>query len=79
MLKVVLKYTNCLQDGKNVARTLSENNITILKRTWRPMYPRITVLFEDYDELNSALCQLNRNCYYEVMPVKIKNIKENMK
>ena len=77
MLKVVLKYTDCLQDGKNVARILSENNIAILKRTWRPMYPRITALFKDYDKLNSVLNQLNKNCHYEVMPVKIKNIKEN--
>ena len=78
MLKVVLKYTDNLQDGKNVIRTLTENKILILK-TCSPIFsinPRITVLFKDYNELQSVLHQLNCNCSYEVVPIKIKNIKE---
>lgn len=78
MLKVVLQYTDCLQDGRNVFHTLANYGIVILKtrlRSWT-IYPRITIVVRDYPELNDLVCALNRNCIYEVCVVKTKMIKE---
>lgn len=77
MLKVVLRYTDCLQDGKNVFSVLAEQNIRILK-TKTPclsIYPRVTILIEDYQELNKLLCNLNCRCDYEVRVVKTVELK----
>lgn len=76
MLKVVLKYTDCLQDGRNVFRVLASNNVEILKtKMGLSIYPKITIRIDDYDKLNKILYDLNRACNYEVQIVKVKNIK----
>ena len=81
MLKVVLQYTNCLQDGRNVFNILANYGVAILKtqsRSWS-IFPRITIVVRDYKELNDLVCVLNRNCNYEVRVVKTKFIKEKTK
>lgn len=72
-MKAVLKYTDSLQDGRNVFRILAQNNIEIL-RTWPGLsiYPRITIRIENYDKLNELLVKLNTECRYEVRLVKVK-------
>lgn len=78
MLKVVLQYTDCLQDGRKVFNTLANYDVAILKtqsHCWS-IYPRITIVVRDYKELNDLVCVLNRNCNYEVRVVKTKFIKE---
>lgn len=78
MLKVVLQYTDCLQDGQNVFNTLANYGVAILKtqsRSWS-IYPRIIIVVRDYAELNDLVYALNCNCIYEVRVVKTKFIKE---
>ena len=72
MLKAVLRYTDCLQDGRNVFGILAENKIKILKTTSFLDHPRITICVDDYDQLNKLLFKLNANCQYEVRVVKVK-------
>ena len=75
MLKVVLRYTDCLQDGRNVFRILADNNAKILKtRKGFSIYPKITIVVKDYNELNFLISELNHNCFYEIRVVKTKVI-----
>ena len=77
MLRVVLKYTDCLQDGRNIFRILALHNVEIL-HTWSflTMYPRVTIRIKDYDKLNDILYDLNKQSSYEVRVVKVKKEKE---
>ena len=77
MLRVVLKYTDCLQDGRNVFRILALHNVEIL-HTWSflTMYPRVTIRIKDYDKLNDILYDLNKQSSYEVRVVKVKKEKQ---
>lgn len=77
MLKVVLQYIDCLEDGKNVFNTLANYNVAILKtsRSWF-IKPKITIIIRDYQKLNDLIGALNHNCRYEVRVVKTKIIKE---
>ena len=70
----VLKYTDCLQDGRNVFRVLANRNIEVLKTKQKAynIYPHITIRINDQNELNQLLSDLNRNCKYEVRLVKVK-------
>lgn len=70
----VLKYTDCLSDGKNVFRILANRNIEILKTKQKSynIYPQITIRINDQNELSQLLSDLNRNCTYEVRLVKVK-------
>ena len=73
LMKAVIKYTDCLQDGKNVFNTLAIRNVEILKtRQGLSIYPQITIHIKDNDELNQLISALNRNCIYEVRVVKVK-------
>lgn len=73
-MKVVLRYTDCLQDGKNVFNTLAIKNIEILKtKRGISIYPQITIRVNDTNELNQLIAMLNRNCSYEVSVVKTKS------
>lgn len=81
MLKVVLQYTDCLQDGRNVFKILADYGVVILKtqsRSWS-IYPRITIVVVDYPKLNDLISALNHNCEHEVRVVKTKFIKEKTK
>ena len=74
MLRVVLKYTDCLQDGRNVFSVLAMNNIEILKTKVKSfsIYPRVTIRVKDYKELNDLIFRLNQKCNYEVIVEKVK-------
>ena len=79
MIKAVLQYTDCLQDGTKVFRTLAKHNVTILKTKSGPsIYPKITILTRGYNELNVLVEELNYNCRYEVRVVKTKIIKKGI-
>ena len=70
----VLKYTDCLQDGRNVFRVLANRNVEILKtKQGCSIYPKITIRISDQNELSQLLSDLNKNCTYEVRLVKIKS------
>ena len=70
----VLKYTDCLSDGKNVFKIIANRNIKVLKTKQKSynIYPQITIRINDQNELSQLLSDLNRNCTYEVRLVKIK-------
>lgn len=73
-MKAVLKYTDCLQDGKNVFNTLAIHNVEVLKtKQGFSIYPHITIRIKDTGELNQIVSALNRNCRYEVRIVKVKS------
>ncbi len=71
-MRATLRYTDCLQDGKNVFMALARKNVEIL-RTMRgfSIYPRVTILINDRSELNKLLDDLNNTCKYEVSLEKI--------
>jgi regulator of replication initiation timing len=75
MLQVILQYIDCLQDGKNVFRILSDFNITILKTNQKPDYKtQVVILVEDDNVLNLLISTLNRYCHYEVIIVERKEV-----
>jgi hypothetical protein len=77
MIKATLRYTNCLQDGRNVFAVLAGYNIPILKSSrGDSMYPKIVALFNDQTELSTVLGSLQKHCSYEVRLVKSKFVKE---
>ena len=71
----VLKYTDCLSDGKNVFRIIANRNIEVLKTKQKSydIYPQITIRIDGQNELSQLLSDLNKNCIYEVRLVKVKN------
>ena len=71
-MRAILKYTDCLQDDKNVFRVLAENDVEILRTRQRAysIYSEITILVANRKELNKLLDKLNRRCTYEVQFVK---------
>ena len=77
MIKAVLRYTDCLQDGRKVYEVLTNNKVIIVgtKRSWS-MYPRIVILLNNYDQLSSILHELNNKCTYEVRLLKHHAVKE---
>jgi hypothetical protein len=71
-MKVILKYTDAMQDGRNVFNTLAIRNVEILKtRQGMSIYPHITIRVKDTNELNQLVSALNRSCNYEVRVVKV--------
>ena len=72
-MKVILKYTDCLNDGKNVFSTLAIKNVEILKTERKKycIYPKITIRVKDINELNKLIYVLNTTCTYEVSVVKV--------
>lgn len=79
MLKVVLKYTDCLQDGKNVFSVLGRNKIPVIKSK-RCFFDgtdvKLWCLFANMNTFSSVLQQLNQECSYEVSVVKYNIVKE---
>ena len=74
-MKAILKYTDCLHDGKRVSSVLYENNIEILRiRPGKSIYPQVTIHINDDDELNMLIQKLNDACLYGVEVVKVNTI-----
>ena len=71
----ILKYTDCMNDGKNVFGILSKNNVIILKtkRKQFDIYPEIKIKIKDTFELNKLLYELNEVSIYGVNLMKIKS------
>lgn len=72
-MKAILKYTDCLADGKNVFSILAIENVEILKTKRKAycIYPEITIRVKDMNELNKLIYTLNTTCTYEVSIVKV--------
>lgn len=71
----ILKYTDCMQDGRNVFGVLAKNNVEIVKTKTNKfnIYPEITIRVNDKSELNKILYELNKACAYEVALMKVKS------
>ena len=77
MLKVKLRYTDCLQDGKIVFSILASNRVAILKTKHYFFTTKviITCLFNDFQTLQDTLYELNKQFLYEVAVTKSKLLK----
>lgn len=73
-MKVILRYTNCMSDDKNVFGVLARNNVEVIgtKQKQYSIYPLITIRVKDTNTLNKILEQLNEKSVYGVRIVKVK-------
>jgi hypothetical protein len=76
-MKVILQYTDCMSDDKNVFGVLARNNVEVIgtKQKQYSIYPLITIRVKDTDTLNKILEQLNEKSVYGVRIVKVKSDK----
>lgn len=76
-MKVILQYTDCMCDDKNVFGVLAINNIEIIKtkQGQYSIYPLVTIRVKDTDTLNKILEQLNEKSVYGVRIAKVKSDK----
>lgn len=76
-MKVILKYTDCMYDDKNVFKVLARNNVEVIKTEQKKfsIYPLITIRVKDTDTLNKILEQLNEKSVYGVRIAKVKSDK----
>ena len=76
-MKVILQYTDCMSDDKNVFWVLARNNVEVIgtKQKQYSIYPLITIRVKDTDTLNKILEQLNEKSVYGVRIVKVKSDK----
>ena len=53
-MKVILQYTDCMSDDKNVFGVLARNNVEVIKTKQEQfsIYPLITIRVKDTDTLN---------------------------
>lgn len=76
-MKVILQYTACMSDDKNVFGVLAKNNVEVIKTKQQllSIYPLVTIRVKDTDALNKILEQLNEKSVYGVRIVKVKSDK----
>ena len=76
-MKVILQYTDCMSDDKNVFGVLARNNVEVIKTKQEQfsIYPLITIRVKDIDTLNKVLEQLNEKSVFGVRIVKVKSDK----
>lgn len=76
-MKVILQYTDCMSDDKNVFGVLARNNVEVIKTKQEQfsIYPLITIRVKDTDALNKVLEQLNEKSVFGVRIVKVKSDK----
>lgn len=76
-MKVILRYTSCRSDDKNVFGVLAKNNVEVIKTKQKKLsiYPLITIRIKDTDTLNKILEQLNEKSIYGVRIIKVKSDK----
>lgn len=70
IVRAVLRYTDCLQDGRKVFFILAQKNIKVLKTKQDYTYPEITIFIENWQKLNELVAVLNKICLYEVRIVE---------
>ena len=69
----ILRYTDCLHDGRDVFSVLANRNVEILKtKQGISIYPEVTIKVKDREELNSLLYDLNKHSTHGVRLVKTK-------
>ena len=80
-MKVILQYTNCMSNDKNVFGVLARNNVEVIKTKQKQfsIYLLITIRVKDTDTLNKILEQLNEKSVYGVRVVKVKSDKSFIK
>lgn len=78
MLKVTLKYTDCMLDGKTIFRILAEHNVIILKTKYNAYSTdqKVMILVDGISSLNALLSDLNSKSLYGATVVKTKVVKE---
>lgn len=76
-MKVILQYTDCMSDDKNVFGVLARNNVEVIKTKQKQfsIYPLVTIRVKDTDTLNKILEQLNEKSVYGVRIAKVKSDK----
>lgn len=76
-MKVILQYTDCMSDDKNVFGVFARNNLEVIKTKQGrySIYPLVTIRVKDTDTLNKILEQLNEKSVYGVRIVKVKSDK----
>lgn len=76
-MKVILQYTDCMSDDKNIFGVLARNNVEVIetKQGQFSVYPHVTIRVKDTDTLNKILEQLNEKSVYGVRIVKVKSDK----
>ena len=76
-MKVILQYTDCMSDDKNVFGVLARNNVEVIKTKQEQfsIYPLITIRVKDTDTLNKVVEQLNEKSVFGVRIVKVKSDK----
>lgn len=74
-MKVILQYTDCMSDDKNVFGVFARNNLEVIKTKQGrySIYPLVTIRVKDTDTLNKILEQLNEKSVYGVRIVKVKS------
>lgn len=74
-MKVILQYTDCMPDDKNVFGVLARNNVEVIgtKQKQYSIYPLITIRVKDTNTFNKILEQLNEKSVYGVRIVKVKS------
>ena len=76
-MKVILQYTDCMSDDKNVFGVLARNNVGVIKTKQEKfsIYPLVTIRVKDTDTLNKILEQLNEKSVYGVRIAKMESDK----
>ena len=72
-MRAVLRYTDCMQDGRKVFLALAKMGIRVLETKKCGIHPEITVFVENREKLNKLIALLNQNCTYEVSIVKTRD------
>lgn len=76
-MKVILQYTDCMSDDKNIFGVLARNNVEVIKTKQKQcsIYPLVTIRVKDTNTLNKILEQLNEKSVYGVRIAKVKSDK----
>ena len=74
-MKAVLRYSDCMLDGKNVFRILATHGVEILRTKHKAYSTRhtVTIRVENVAKLNELVRNLNSNCTYDVTVIKTKS------
>lgn len=74
-MKVILQYTDCMCDDKNIFGVLARNNVEVIETKQKSIYPLVTIRVKDINTLNKILEQLNEKSVYGVRIAKVKSDK----